>query len=182
MSQICLTQIQDLQNKLNSLSDAREFVDPDTASSSGASHVPSQPLMIQSPREVRSRDSGFPRFGKRFWKPLCLRKTILIYLRHSKNLASSSGRGGIREPQSSAIPTPRFNQGAAPLKPNGIKVFFKESVRIRHVTCGTLPCVTITSLNPDARMAEKVNSEILRVMTSPAKSRRKVVEKVQLPY
>ena len=36
-----LTQIQDLQNKVNSLSDAREFYDAETASSSGATHVPS---------------------------------------------------------------------------------------------------------------------------------------------
>ena len=48
-----LTHIQDLQNKATSLSDAREFYDLDTASSSGASHVPSQPLIIPSPRKVR---------------------------------------------------------------------------------------------------------------------------------
>ena len=56
-----LTKIQDSQNKANSLSDAREFHDPDTAKSSGASRVPSQPLIIPSPRGVRSRDSGLPR-------------------------------------------------------------------------------------------------------------------------
>ena len=39
-----LTQFQDLQNKVNSLSDARECHDPETASRSGAAHVPSQPL------------------------------------------------------------------------------------------------------------------------------------------
>ena len=37
-----MAQIQDLQNKVNSLSDAREFYDPETASSSGATHVPDQ--------------------------------------------------------------------------------------------------------------------------------------------
>ena len=36
-----LTQIQDLQNKVDSLTDAREFYDPQPASKSGASHVPS---------------------------------------------------------------------------------------------------------------------------------------------
>ena len=46
---------------MNSLSDAREFYDPETASSSGASHVPSQPLIIPSAREVPSRDPGLPR-------------------------------------------------------------------------------------------------------------------------
>ena len=55
-----LPQIQDLQNKVNSLTDAREFHDPDTASSSGASHVSSQPLNIPSPRGVLGRDSRFP--------------------------------------------------------------------------------------------------------------------------
>ena len=47
-----LTQIQDLQNKVNSLSDARDFYDPETASSTGATHVPSQPSTIPSPRTV----------------------------------------------------------------------------------------------------------------------------------
>ena len=55
-----LTQIQDLQNKVNSLADAKEFFDPETASSSAASNVPSQPLIIQSPSGILSRDSGLP--------------------------------------------------------------------------------------------------------------------------
>ena len=48
-----LIQIQDLQNEVNSLFDTRECYDPETASSSGASHVPSQPLTIPSPRGMR---------------------------------------------------------------------------------------------------------------------------------
>ena len=44
-----LTHMQDSQNWVNSLSDAREFRDPETASS-GASHVPSQLLTIPSPK------------------------------------------------------------------------------------------------------------------------------------
>ena len=44
-----LTRIQNLRNKVNSLTDAREFDDPETASGSGASHVPSQPFNIPSP-------------------------------------------------------------------------------------------------------------------------------------
>ena len=55
-----LTQIQELQNKVNSLSDAREFYDPETASTSGASHVLSQPFTIPSPRTKPCRDSGWP--------------------------------------------------------------------------------------------------------------------------
>ena len=50
-----LTHIQDLQNKVNSLTDARDFYDPETASSSGASHVPNQPMNIPNPRGMLSR-------------------------------------------------------------------------------------------------------------------------------
>ena len=55
-----LTQIQDLQNKANSLANAGELYDPETASSSGASHVPSRPLIFPSSRGMLSRDSGLP--------------------------------------------------------------------------------------------------------------------------
>ena len=55
-----LTQIQDLQNKLNSLSDAKELYDPEIASSSLATHVPSQPSSIPSPRKMPCRVSGLP--------------------------------------------------------------------------------------------------------------------------
>ena len=47
-----MTQIRDLQNKVNSWSDAREFYDPESGSSSGATHVLSQPSSILSPRTM----------------------------------------------------------------------------------------------------------------------------------
>ena len=40
--------------------DEKEFYDPETASSSGALHVPSKPLNNPSPRGMLSRDSGSP--------------------------------------------------------------------------------------------------------------------------
>ena len=52
-----LTQNHDVQDKVNSLQDARVFHDPRTVSSSGTSHVPSQPLAISSSRRKPSRDS-----------------------------------------------------------------------------------------------------------------------------
>ena len=55
-----LTQIQDLQNKVNSSSDAREFLRSESGSSSGVSHVPSQFSSIVSPRTMLRRDSGLP--------------------------------------------------------------------------------------------------------------------------
>ena len=52
-----LARTQDLQDKMDSLSDAREFYDPGTASSSGMSHLPNHPMSIPSPRRMTSRDS-----------------------------------------------------------------------------------------------------------------------------
>ena len=49
-----------------------------------------------------------------------------------------------------------------------------ESVRNCHVIIGTLPCVSVTSLDQDAHMAKNVDSDTLRLMGSPAK---KVEEK-----
>ena len=56
-----MTQIRGLQNKVNSLSDAREFYDPEPGSSSGATHVPDQNPTILSPRTLPRCDSGLPR-------------------------------------------------------------------------------------------------------------------------
>ena len=61
-----LAQIQNLQKKANSLSDARAFQDPESGSSSRATHVPSQPSTILSPRTVPRCDSGLPRDARNF--------------------------------------------------------------------------------------------------------------------
>ena len=53
-------QMRESQDKVNSLSDAREFHDPETAGSSEASHVTSSPLTNPSYRTVPRRDSGLP--------------------------------------------------------------------------------------------------------------------------
>ena len=50
----------DLQNKVNSLTDARTLYDPETASSSGATDVPSTPSTFPSPRTMPCRDSRLP--------------------------------------------------------------------------------------------------------------------------
>ena len=52
-----MAQIQELQDKVNSSDDAKEFYDPETAFSSGLSHVPCQLMSIPSPRGMISRDS-----------------------------------------------------------------------------------------------------------------------------
>ena len=50
-----------------------------------------------------------------------------------------------------------------------------ECVRTSHVIIGTLPCVSIISLNQDANMAKHAETDTLRLMGSPLRSRRKVV-------
>ena len=97
-----LTQIQDLQNKVNSLNDAREFYDPETASSSGATHVPSPSLNVPSPRGMHSRDSGLPldtrnsmgTSGNVFESLLAREGPSSAFFEKSKNLASSSCGSG----------------------------------------------------------------------------------------
>ena len=119
--------MQDLQNKLNSFSDAREIHGPETARSSGASDFPSQPLIIPSLRGVPSRDSALPldtrnsmdTSGNVFESLLAREGPSSALFDNSKNLASSScgvgsgntmeyDRGVRRDPQSSSIPTPTF--------------------------------------------------------------------------
>ena len=93
-----MAQIRDSQKKVNSLSDAREFYDPETASSSGATHVPSQPSTTPSPRTVPCRDSGLPHdtrniigtSGNVFERLPARERPPSTIFHNSKNLASSS--------------------------------------------------------------------------------------------
>ena len=61
-----LTLIQELQNKVNSLSDAKEFYDPESARSSGATHVPGQTPAILSRRTMPCCDSGLLHVTRNF--------------------------------------------------------------------------------------------------------------------
>ena len=56
-----MAQILDLPNKVNSLSDAREFDDPESGTNSGSTHVPDQTSTILSSRTLPHCDSGLPR-------------------------------------------------------------------------------------------------------------------------
>ena len=93
-----MAHIQELQNKVNSLSDAMEFYDPESGSSSGATHVPSQSLIIPSAREMRSRDSGLPLdtqncagiVGDVFERPPVQERLFSTIFHNSKGFASSS--------------------------------------------------------------------------------------------
>ena len=95
-----LAHIQDFQNKVNSLSDAREFHDLDTASSPGASHIPSQPSFrvpekceaaILDCRVIHGILSGTS--GKVFESLPARGGPSSSIFENSKNLAPLSGRG-----------------------------------------------------------------------------------------
>ena len=109
----------------------REGILRETASSSGATHVPSQPSTIPSPRNTHCRDSGLPRnprnimgtSGNVFERPFAQEGQHSTLFNNSKNLASSSQKKqgpdaeGIseksesemrREPQHSSILVLRF--------------------------------------------------------------------------
>ena len=126
---LSLSQSQELQDKVNSLNDEKDFYDPEKASSSGLSHVPSQPLRIPSPRGMISRDLSLPHNARNsmgtlgnVFEDLPVQEGPSSGFENSKNLAPSScglrpsntgnvlkhGEGLRREPQSSAIPAPRF--------------------------------------------------------------------------
>ena len=127
-----LTRIWELQNKVNSLSDATEFHDPETASSSGARHVPSQPSTIPSPRTTPCCDSGLPHdtrnivgtSGNVFDSLLAREGPSSAFFVDPENLTSSScglrsgntgntmrhGEGLRREPQCPTKPTSRFTR------------------------------------------------------------------------
>ena len=127
-----LSQIRDLQNKANSLSEEKDFHDPETPSSPGASHVRTQSLAIPSTRSIHRRDSGLPpntrnSTGADVFEGLPAREgQPSALLEHSRNLASSSHglrpeatgvnttseREMKREPQNSSTPVPCFQRGA----------------------------------------------------------------------
>ena len=93
-----MARIQDLQNKVNTMTDAREFSDLESRSSSGAIHVLDQTSAILSSRTLPRCDSGLPRntqnctciVGNVFERPLAQEGQTSTIFNNSKNLASSS--------------------------------------------------------------------------------------------
>ena len=91
-----MVQIRDLQNKVNSLSDSRECYDPESGSSSGATHVLTSTIL--SPRTLPRCDSGLLRgtlngtgiTGNVFERPPVQEGLSSTMFNNSKNLASSS--------------------------------------------------------------------------------------------
>ena len=125
-----MVQIQELQDKVNSLNDFSEFNDPETASSSGSSHVPSQLMRIPSPRGSLSRDSclepdtrnSFGISGNVLDDPPAPSEPPAAFFDISRNSASAQcepvslitgrlldrGNELERNTRNFAIPTPRF--------------------------------------------------------------------------
>ena len=91
-----MAKIRELQNRVNSLSDAKELYDNEPGSS-GAIHVPDQTSTILSPRTLPRCDSGLSRdtqngkgiTGNVFERPLAQEGLSSTIFNNSKNLASS---------------------------------------------------------------------------------------------
>ena len=108
----------------------KNVYDPETGSRSGATHVPSKPSAIPSPRTMPCRDSGLPHdtwtSGIVFERLRARERRTSTVFDDSKILASSScgfgpghtgnvlehGREVRREPLSSSIFVPGFRRGA----------------------------------------------------------------------
>ena len=92
-----MAQIRDLQSKVDPLSDARYFYDPESGSISGATHVPDQTSTILSSRTLPRCDSGLPRntqnctgiMGNVFERPPAQEGLPSTIFHNSRNLASS---------------------------------------------------------------------------------------------
>ena len=82
-----MVQIQELQDKVNSMDDAKEFHDSGTASSSGLHHVPNQPMSLPSPRGTISRDSCLPLDTRNSLVP---QESFLVYLLEVNHLQHSA--------------------------------------------------------------------------------------------
>ena len=54
------SQIQDLQDRVNSMNDSRDFQAVESICSAGSSHVPSQPTVVPSLRGMLSRNRSLP--------------------------------------------------------------------------------------------------------------------------
>ena len=143
-----MLQIQELQDKMNSRNDAEEFYDPETASSSGFSHVPSQPMSILGPIGMIRRDSclqlatrnSLGTTGKGFCRSTPDEQSSAIF-ENSKNLASAScrsmpldtsktaERGQVlgKETQNCAIPAPHFILSTDP-KPLDVVQFSMQNL------------------------------------------------------
>ena len=106
-----LSRIRTLQDKVNALNEEKEFYDPETASSSGMSHVPGQSSRIPTPRGMLCRDSGLPLDARNtFGTSGNVSKSLPAQERIAPSLPRSAMRHARREPQSSTIPTPRFSR------------------------------------------------------------------------
>ena len=125
-----MVQILELQDKVTSLNDAKEFYDPETASSSGLFFVPGQPMSVPSPRGLISRDSCLQSdtrkslgSARHVFEGLPARgEPSSALFENSKNLASSSfglrpldtgniaerEEGVRKELHNRSTPTPRF--------------------------------------------------------------------------
>ena len=183
-----LAQIQGLQGQVNSLADAREFHDPDTASSSRAPHVPSQPVIVPTSRGMLSRDSGLPpttrdtlgTAGNVFESVPAREGSSSAVFESSRDLATSScgprpestdktlvqDREVMREPQNSSEAVPCFQRGAG----------------VFDHTCGTYSHGGMSDIRdfPSRKCILENSQTLLNFKAERSTSRRKIVQKQRI--
>ena len=152
-----VSEIQELQNKVNSLTDARDFHDPEGPRSPGASHVPTRPLTIPSRSEKPSREPAMPNdtrnamgiSGNVFESLPAREGQFSPRFENSRNLALSpcemkQDSRMRRDAQSSTIPNPSQEGVQGPLfhsggtySRNGVMYYPRFSILEMHL--GTFP-------------------------------------------
>ena len=112
-----MAQIRNLQNKENSLSDAREFYDPELGSSSGATHVPDQASSISESQNLAALRFWIAAWYTEwvrvlqetfFWTMTCSRRTTLCNLPQFKDFGIFSSGLGTVECAYSITPLPKL--------------------------------------------------------------------------
>ena len=112
-----VVQIHELQDKVNSLNGAKEFYDPEPASTSGLSHVPSQHVRSPSPRGMMSDSCLQPDIrnslgtSRHVFQNLPPRGEPSSAIFENSTGKIAEQREVLRqEPPNHAIPTPRFTR------------------------------------------------------------------------
>ena len=145
MASQILSQIRDLQNKVNSFPCLRRgiFTILRLASSSGASHVPTQPLTIPSTRSRHCRDSGLPLHtrnsmgtpGDVFESLPAQEVSPSVLFKNSKNLATSSC--GLRPEATGATLVPEIDMRREPQNSSKHGTNFQRGTGVLDHTGGT---------------------------------------------
>ena len=107
---------------------------------------------------------------------------VIVDNEHNRSLLLRRRRHRLAKEDLRKAKPPRESSPSRKKSQRPCKNTAKEIVRIRRVIIGILPYVTITNLYRDVNAATNVCVDTPILMASPVKSRRKAMEKDQLPH